>query len=79
MINGFARSGDLFTKAVAVSTLFTEALPVGETPCKRAAFAESLHVYALATNGYARLSYLDAPRPDDATQVALRAFALTGA
>ena len=48
----------------------------------RAAFAESLHVAALATNGYDRLSGLDAPRPDPAhpaapPQIALRAFAIT--
>lgn len=75
--NGYTRSGDLFTKPVAVTTLFNEGLPIGETPCTRAAFAESLHVYALATNGYGRLSYLDAPL--GLTEIALRGFALTHA
>ena len=73
--NGFNRSGDLFSKAVPVTTLFNEGLSPGDTPCTRAAFAESLHVYALATNGYGRLSYLDAPRGP--TEIALRGFALT--
>ena len=73
--NGFIRSGDLFSKSVPVTTLFNENLPLGDTPCARAAFAESLHVYALATNGYGRLSYLDAPRGP--TEIALRGFALT--
>lgn len=76
-VNGFNRSGDTFSKPIAVATLFSEALPVGETPCIRAAFAEALHVYALATNGYGRLYWLDAPRTADPAQVALRAFALT--
>ena len=80
--NGYGRSGDLFTKTPTVVTLLNDALPAGETPCTRAAFAESLHVAALATNGYDRLSGLDAPRPDPAhpaapPQIALRAFAIT--
>lgn len=73
--NGFSRTGDLFTKAIAVSTLLSEDVPADETPCIRAAFAESLHVYALATNGYGRLSYLDAPRVP--AEIALRGFAVT--
>lgn len=77
--NGFNRAGDQFSKAVPVTTLFTEALPVGQSPCIRAAFGEALHVYALATNGYGRLQQLDAPRTADPAQVALRAFALTPA
>ena len=75
--NGFSRSGDTFSKGISVTGLLSEALPMGETPCIRAAFAESLHVYALATNGYGRLSSLDAPVPGDPAQVALRAFAVT--
>ena len=77
MVNGFARAGDIFTKTIPVSTLFTEQLPLGETPCVRAAFAESLWVYALATDGYDRLQYLDAPRSEDPLQIRLRGFALT--
>lgn len=76
-VNGFSRSGDTFSKGISVLGLLSEALPTGETPCIRAAFAESLHVYALATNGYGRLSGLDAPVPGNPAQVALRAFALT--
>ncbi|HEU0133431.1 MAG TPA: hypothetical protein VFR28_01290 [Allosphingosinicella sp.] len=75
--NGYTRAGDLFSKPLPVTTLLNDALPAGETPCIRAAFAESLHVYALATNGYGRLSGLDAPRPSDPAQVGLRAFAIT--
>lgn len=76
--NGFTRSGDLFSKAVTVTTLLNEQLPPGETPCSRAAFGESLHIYALATNGYGRLSGLDAPNAGPpAGQISLRAFAIT--
>ena len=62
---GFTRSGDTFstTPPLSIDTLMRSGLPPGETPCVRAAFAEWLHVYALATNGYGRLSGLDAPRP----------------
>jgi len=75
--NGFGRSGDTFSKPITVANLLSEALPLGETPCIRAAFAEALHVSALATNGYGRLSGLDAPRGDDPLQLSLRAFAIT--
>lgn len=78
-VNGFNRAGGQFSRALPVTTLFTEALPAGQSPCIRAAFGEALHVYALATNGYGRLQQLDAPRTADPAQVALRAFALTPA
>ena len=78
VVNGFNRAGDLFSKAIPVSTMFNEALPVGETPCIRAAFGEALHVYALATNGYGRLSGFDAPKTA-LGEIPLRAFALTPA
>jgi hypothetical protein len=74
----FTRAGDTFSKDVTVNTLMTSGLPVGETPCTRAAFAEALHVYALATNGYGRLDYLDGPRGGP-LQVDLKAFAITPA
>lgn len=76
-VGGFGRVGDTFSKSVPVSTLLHEL--EGATSCVRAAFAETLHVYALATNGYYRLDYLDAPRPywEDPSQVDVRAFALT--
>lgn len=80
--NGFNRAGDTFSKAIPVATLLTEneVVPEGEASCTRAAFAEVLHVYALAGDGYARLSYLDAPRatvPPEAPQIGTRAFAIT--
>lgn len=78
-VNGYNRTGDTFSKTPSVDTLMTIGLEEGETPCARAAFAEELHVRALATNGYDRLSGLDAPRPGDDTQVGLRAFAITPA
>ena len=78
VVNGFNRAGDLFSKAIPVSTMFNEGLPAGETPCIRAAFGEALHVYALATNGYGRLSGFDAPKTA-LGEIPLRAFALTPA
>jgi hypothetical protein len=77
--NGFIRVGDTFGKDIDINTLMTSGLLLADTPCTRAAFAEALHVYALATNGYDRLSYLDAPRLADPAQVNLRAFAITRA
>ncbi len=78
-VNGFARLGDLFRKEIDITTLMTSGISLGATPCTRAAFAEALHIYALATNGYDRLSHLDAPRLADPAQVNLRAFAITRA
>jgi hypothetical protein len=78
MVNGFSRGGDLFAKAIPVTTMFNEGLPPGEEPCIRAAFGEALRVYALATDGYDRLSGYDAPRAA-LGEIALRAFALTPA
>ncbi|MEA3040116.1 MAG: hypothetical protein QOE79_2629 [Sphingomonadales bacterium] len=75
--NGYSRTGDQFSKSLTVTLLLNEQLPVGETPCIRAAFAESLRVYALATDGYQRLSGYDAPVTSDPAQVNLRAFAIT--
>lgn len=79
LVNGFGRAGgsDTFSKIVPVSILLHEL--EGATSCVRAAFAETLHVYALVTDGYWRLSYLDAPRPawEDPSQIDVRAFALT--
>jgi hypothetical protein len=78
-VNGFARAGDTFSKEIDINTLMTSGIVLGNTPCTRAAFAEALHVYALATNGYGRLDGLDAPRLADPAQVNLRAFAITRA
>ena len=77
--NGFLRVGDTFSKNIGVGILMSSGLALGDTPCLRAAFAEALHVYALATNGYGRLTYLDAPRGDDPAQIDLRAFAIAPA
>ncbi len=77
--NGFVRAGDQFSKTVTVFDLLNNALLAGEIPCTRAAFGESLHVRALATNGYGTLTYLDAPNADPSGQIGLRAFAITPA
>ncbi|MFM9828988.1 MAG: hypothetical protein ACKVOB_09645 [Sphingomonas sp.] len=77
--NGYARLGDQFSKPLTITALLNEALPPGDMPCERAAFGESLHVYALATNGYTRLSGLDAPNAVPPGQISLRAFAITPA
>lgn len=79
MVNGFVRSGDQFSKSISITGLLNESLPLGDTPCVRAAFGESLRVHALATNGYSRLSAYDAPNPNPAGQIGLRAFAITPA
>ena len=78
-VNGFTRVADTFSKEIDINTLMTSGILLDATPCTRAAFAEALHVYALATNGYGRLSGLDAPRLADPAQVNLRAFAITSA
>lgn len=80
--NGFNHVGDVFSKDVSVSTLLSSGWVTSvELPhaCTRAAFASVLRVYALATNGYGRLEYLDAPWAPWLTppQVGVRAFALT--
>jgi hypothetical protein len=48
-----------YSKDVAVSTLLTSNTPGGMTPCDRAAFAETLYVDAMATDGWSTLDYLD--------------------
>ena len=40
--------------------MLTSNTPVGHTPCIKAAFAENLYVAAMATDGWSRLSGLDA-------------------
>jgi hypothetical protein len=72
--NGFTRlpGSDTFSKTVGVRTTL-----LADTECVRAAFAETLWVYALITNGYRRLAELDAPRSwEDANQIGARAFAV---
>lgn len=53
--NGYARAGVVFSANVAVSQLF------GVSGCPSAAFAETLNVTAMATDGSNRLSAYDAP------------------
>jgi hypothetical protein len=54
-VNGFIRDmGGVYSKDVTISTL------VGDCPDGNAAFGENLYVWALATNGWRRLDYLDA-------------------
>jgi hypothetical protein len=57
-VDGYSESNGEYAKNVAVSYLMRPLTPDGEA-CVRAAFAETLHVYAMATNGWTRLSGLD--------------------
>lgn len=61
-----AAGGDEYTKTVPIGDLFAG------TTCTRAAFANTLSVDALATNGYGRAYWLDAPP-------LVKAFAITPA
>ena len=66
-LNGFARTGNVFSKDVTVNTLLTVNTPVGHTPCTEAAFSEMLIVQAMATDGWTLLSYLNpVPNPKQA-------------
>jgi hypothetical protein len=54
-------AGGLYSKsAIPVTTMLSSNTPSSETFCKRAAFAETLYVWSLATDGWTRLSGLDA-------------------
>jgi hypothetical protein len=58
-LNGFNRSGSIFSKDVPVGTLLGS--------CDKAAFSEMLRVWAMATDGWYRLSNLDpVPNPKQA-------------
>jgi hypothetical protein len=58
-VNGFVRDvASVFTKVVPVDTLLTSNTPEGVEPCDKAAFAETLYVWPLATDGWDRLWYL---------------------
>lgn len=60
-INGFGRdSSSLYTKDISCHTLLTSNKPPGSPDCQKAAFAENLYVWAMATDGWSTLSYLDA-------------------
>lgn len=56
--DGYSEASGEYAKDVAVSYLMRPVFP-GGSPCVRAAFAETLHVYAMATNGWNRLNGLD--------------------
>lgn len=72
--NGYTRSGTTFSRTYVAHDLFNLVDPGHTAPnCDRGAFAEVLGVYATATNGYGRLSDLDAPRSPD---IGLKAFAV---
>jgi hypothetical protein len=65
-VNMFIRQAtSVFSKDIPVSTLCGA--------CDKAAFAETLHVHATATDGWNELDYLDAPRPGE---IWSKAFAL---
>lgn len=50
-----------YSKTLSVTTLLTETVPPAPAAtCTKAAFAETLYVYAMATDGWSRLSGLDA-------------------
>ena len=50
----------VYDKTLDVDTMLTSNTPPGSVVCDRAAFAETLYVWALATDGWDRLHYLDA-------------------
>jgi hypothetical protein len=57
-VNGFNRdASSVFSKDVPVTTLLTSN---SDHACTKGAFAENLYVAAMATDGWSRLSYLDA-------------------
>ena len=60
-INGYVRNiASVFSKDIPVMTLLTSNTPSGVEPCDRAAFAETLDVDALVTDGWSHhLWYLD--------------------
>lgn len=57
-VAGYSEANGEYNKDVAVSYLLRPLTP-GDEPCVRAAFAETLYVRAMATNGWTRLNYLD--------------------
>lgn len=61
-VNGYVRSGDNFAKnnfSVAEMLTVPGVAPAANTQCAGAAFAETLHVRAMATDGTHRLSQFD--------------------
>jgi hypothetical protein len=62
-LNGFNRdpaSGVFSKNTVTVQTLLTSNKTPGSPDCQKAAFAETLQVRAMATDGWGQLSYLNA-------------------
>ncbi|MCA9659583.1 MAG: hypothetical protein KC486_14645, partial [Myxococcales bacterium] len=49
-----------YTRSFAISQLLAPLPPLCPDGCSNGAFAEHLHVYAMATDGWGRLHYLDA-------------------
>jgi hypothetical protein len=56
--DGYSESNGEYVKDVTIAYLLRPLTP-GGTACVRAAFAETLDVDAMATNGWGRLTYLD--------------------
>jgi hypothetical protein len=60
-INGFNRdSSSNYRKDISCHTLLTSNKPLGSPDCQKAAFAENLYVWAMATDGWSTLTYLNA-------------------
>ncbi len=57
-VGGYAEANGEYARNVTAAYLL-RALNPGDSPCVRAAFAETLYVHAMATNGWNRLQYLD--------------------
>ena len=62
-VDGFNRSAaSVFSKnGISVATLLTSQNPPEKTPCTKAAFAQTLYVGAIATDGWLTLTYLSRP------------------
>jgi hypothetical protein len=76
--NGYARSGTTFSRIFQADDLLNLVDSGPQPGCDRGAFAEYLHVHALATDGWNILTYLDGPR-GGANEIGLKAFALAPA
>lgn len=62
-VNGYALdAAAVYARSIPIDALLAplSGMPACMVVCKRAAFAQHLHVYARATDGWSRLEYLDA-------------------
>jgi len=60
-VNGFVpNAARMYSQWLPVNTLLTSNKPPGSPDCTSAAFAQTLYVWARATDGWKRLGYLDA-------------------